>query len=58
MSNIPAWALQAADDFHGAQEVDRDLAALIAARMSPSIANLTRSERNGMIELMLDREPA
>ncbi len=55
-TEIPAWAMQASDDFNGAMEVDRELAALIAARMSPSIARLTRSDRNGMIELMLERD--
>lgn len=58
MTDIPAWALQMADDFHGAQEVDLELAALIAARMAESTSRLTRSDRNGMIELMLAREVA
>lgn len=57
-TEIPAWALQVADDFHGAQEVDLELAALIAARLSPGVARLTRSERAGMIEAMIAKEVA
>ena len=53
---IPAWALQAADDFHGGQEIDRPLALMISERMAPSIMARSRYDRDALIEQMIAKE--
>ena len=55
VTDIPSWAMQMADDFHGAQEVDLALARWIAQTFTPSVANLPRATRNEMIELAMMR---
>lgn len=54
--DIPAWALQAADDFEGEAEVNLDLAALIAKRLDQSIMDKPPAARDTIIEQMIARE--
>ena len=56
MTNIPEWAIRAADDYHGAQEVDRDLALLIAGCSTPAILDLSKADREIVITNLIHRE--
>lgn len=55
--DIPEWAIQAADDFHGAQEVDLELARTISRVFTASFLNLTKAEREATIIALTSKSP-
>ena len=57
-AKIPSWALRAADDFHGAQSIDLDLAALLAKRASAALMDLTPMQREQEIVAIIAKEKA